>query len=58
MLLFPFIWKGPVWLVLLTTLSLVGVSTLILLSRVKGAVIGAEWEIQSRDKAPPAAEGD
>jgi uncharacterized protein (DUF983 family) len=43
MLIFPFIWKSPIWLVLGTTLPLVLALTLLLLPVVKGAVIGAQW---------------
>ena len=43
MLIFPFIWKSPIWLVLGTTLPLVLLATLLLLPIVKGAVIGAQW---------------
>ena len=56
LLLFPFIWKAPVGLVLpLTVLPLAAV-TLLLLPRVKGAVIGALWAIKLRkaEDAPPA----
>ena len=43
LLAFPFIWKWPAWLVLLLTLpSLLGL-TLLLLPRVKGAVVGFHW---------------
>ncbi|MFT4252704.1 MAG: DUF983 domain-containing protein [Caulobacter sp.] len=43
LLLFPFIWQASPWLVApLTILPLAGL-TLLLLPRVKGAVIGALW---------------
>jgi uncharacterized protein (DUF983 family) len=48
LLLFPFIWKlSPVLVVPLTVLPLAGL-TLLLLPRVKGAVIGALWAIGLR----------
>jgi uncharacterized protein (DUF983 family) len=47
MLIFPFIWKAPIGLVLGTTLPLVAVLTLALLPVVKGAVIGAQWALRS-----------
>jgi uncharacterized protein (DUF983 family) len=48
LLLFPFIWKmSPVLVVPLTVLPLAGL-TLLLLPRVKGAVIGALWAIALR----------
>ena len=40
LLAFPFIWKSPVWLVLLVTLLPLALFTLILLPRIKGAFIG------------------
>jgi uncharacterized protein (DUF983 family) len=43
MLLFPFIWQAPVWLVLAITLPILAVATLLLLPRVKGAVIAGHW---------------
>ncbi len=54
LLVFPFIWKSPIWLVLGTTLPLVAGLTLLLLPVVKGAVIGAQWgmKVGRRDKAP------
>ena len=48
LLLFPFIWKmSPVLVVPLTVLPLAGL-TLMLLPRVKGAVIGALWAVGLR----------
>jgi uncharacterized protein (DUF983 family) len=48
LLLFPFIWKvSPLLVVPLTVLPLAGL-TLLLLPRVKGAVIGALWAIGLR----------
>ncbi len=43
LLIFPFIWKSPIWLVLGTCLPLVMTLTLLLLPVVKGAVIGVQW---------------
>ena len=43
LLAFPFIWRWPLWLVLGLTLPAVAVLTLVLLPRVKGAVIGFHW---------------
>jgi uncharacterized protein (DUF983 family) len=40
LLAFPFIWKSPVWLVLVVTLLPLALFTLILLPRIKGAFIG------------------
>lgn len=43
LLFFPFIWRAPVWIVLLATLPSLFALTLLLLPRVKGAVIGFCW---------------
>lgn len=48
LLLFPFIWKAPVGLVLPLTVLPLAALTLVLLPRVKGAVIGALWAIKQR----------
>jgi len=48
LLLFPFIWKAPVGLVLPLTVLPLAALTLLLLPRVKGAVIGALWAIKLR----------
>ena len=57
MLIFPFIWKSPIWLVLGTTLPLVLMLTLLLLPLVKGAVIGVQWGMKAgRRAAPPVAD--
>ncbi|WP_419320657.1 DUF983 domain-containing protein [Caulobacter sp. ErkDOM-E] len=48
LLLFPFIWKAPVGLVLPLTVLPLAALTLVLLPRVKGAVIGALWAIKLR----------
>jgi uncharacterized protein (DUF983 family) len=56
LLLFPFIWKmSPTLVVPLTVLPLAAL-TLILLPRVKGAVIGALWAVGLR-KAEDCAGG-
>jgi uncharacterized protein (DUF983 family) len=48
LLLFPFIWKAPVGIVLPLTVLPLAALTLVLLPRVKGAVIGALWAIKLR----------
>ena len=56
LLIFPFIWKSPIWLVLGTTLPLILTLTLVLLPIVKGAVIGAQWGMKTgkaQATAPP-----
>jgi uncharacterized protein (DUF983 family) len=45
LLFFPFIWQAPTALVLATTLPAVAILTLLLLPRVKGAVIGVHWAL-------------
>ncbi len=50
LLCFPFIWQAPTALVLGTTLPAVGILTLLLLPRVKGAVIGVQWAIGQRER--------
>ena len=50
LLIFPFIWKSPIWLVLGTTLPLVMGLTLVLLPVVKGAVIGVQWGMKANRK--------
>jgi uncharacterized protein (DUF983 family) len=60
MLVFPFIWQWPAWLVLSITLPILLVLTLLILPRVKGAVIGGHWAVGHRHPeselvaAPPA----
>lgn len=51
LLLFPWIWEAPAWLVVGTTLPLLFVLTLLLLPVVKGAVVGLHWAIDTR-RAP------
>ncbi len=55
LLAFPFIWKAPLWVVLGTTLPALLLLTLVLLPRVKGAVIGFHWAVDGRPK-PGAAD--
>jgi uncharacterized protein (DUF983 family) len=55
MLLFRFIWTWPVGWVLATTLPAIAILTLVLLPRVKGAVIGAHWAIHKAEGVVPGA---
>jgi uncharacterized protein (DUF983 family) len=48
MLCFPFIWQAPTALVLGVTLPAIAVLTLLLLPRVKGAVIGLHWALNCK----------
>jgi uncharacterized protein (DUF983 family) len=48
MLLFPFIWQAPAWLVLVVTLPVLAGLTLLILPIVKGAVIGGHWAVGHR----------
>jgi uncharacterized protein (DUF983 family) len=52
LLFFPFIWQAPTALVLATTLPAVAILTLVLLPRVKGAVIGVHWALGHRGREP------
>ena len=56
LLVFPFIWKAPVALVVCTTLPMILLLTLLLLPVVKGAVIGAQWGMQAG--RPPLSNSD
>ncbi len=57
MLVFPFIWKAPIALVLCTTLPIIAVLTLVLLPIVKGGVIGALWAMRmAKDQASDEVE--
>ena len=56
MLLFPFIWEAPLTLVLATTVPAVAALTLLLLPRVKGAIIGVQWAIHQREGVVPGLE--
>jgi uncharacterized protein (DUF983 family) len=51
LLCFSFIWTWNVFLVLAITLPLVLLATLLLLPRVKGAFIGAEWAMDVTSRA-------
>jgi uncharacterized protein (DUF983 family) len=55
-LCFSFIWTWPVGLVLALTLPSIMALTLLLLPRVKGAVIGVQWAIKSNDGEVPGAD--
>jgi uncharacterized protein (DUF983 family) len=46
LLLFPFIWRSPIWLVLPATLIPLTLLTLAMLPRIKGAVIGALYALR------------
>ena len=48
LLFFPWIWEASPWIVAPLTLVSVAALTLLLLPRVKGAVIGALWAIRQR----------
>jgi uncharacterized protein (DUF983 family) len=49
LLLFPFIWQAPIWVVLLSTLPALLFLTLALLPVVKGAVVGFHWAVSPRE---------
>jgi uncharacterized protein (DUF983 family) len=49
LLVFPFIWQAPTWLVLGSTLPALLLLTLLLLPVVKGAVVGALWSLRPRE---------
>lgn len=53
MLFFRFIWTWPVGWVLALTLPTIAVLTLVLLPRVKGAVIGVQWAIHRAEGVVP-----
>ena len=56
LLAFPFIWRSSVWLVLGTTLPALLILTLVLLPRIKGAVVGFHWAHDApADPAPRKA---
>jgi uncharacterized protein (DUF983 family) len=46
LLLFPFIWRSPIWVILPATLIPLTVATLAILPRTKGAVIGALYALR------------
>ena len=55
-LCFSFIWTWPAGWVLAVTLPAILAATLLLLPRVKGAVIGAQWAIRRNDGEVPGAD--
>ena len=55
-LCFSFIWTWPAGWVLAVTLPTILAATLLLLPRVKGAVIGAQWAIRRNDGEVPGAD--
>ena len=57
-LIFPFIWTWPVQYVLLATIPALAVITLLLLPRVKGAVIGVQWAIRTAGGKAPGQDED
>jgi uncharacterized protein (DUF983 family) len=58
MLVFSFIWTWPAGWVLAVTLPLILAATLLLLPRVKGAVIGVQWAIKRNEGRVPGADED
>src|SRR5580658_8958626 len=48
LLLFSFIWRSPIWIILPATLIPLTVATLAMLPRTKGAVIGALYALRVR----------
>ena len=58
LLCLPFIWQAPTVLVVGSTLPAVAVLTLLLLPRVKGAVIGLQWAIREGDGQIPGQAED
>jgi uncharacterized protein (DUF983 family) len=55
-LLMPFVWKAPIWLVIGLTLPALAALTLILLPLIKGAVIGAQWSMRGSGGPEPEDE--
>ena len=53
LVVFPIIWRQPVSLILAVCMPAVFVLTLLLLPRVKGAVIGVQWAIRQNDGEAP-----
>ena len=58
LLLFPIIWQAPAAVVLSIALPGILAATLLLLPRVKGAVIGLQWAIKQRDSGEPLGVGE
>ena len=57
LLFFPFIWQWPVGLVLSLVMPAVAILTLLLLPRVKGAVIGVMWALRHDSEASSDRDG-
>jgi uncharacterized protein (DUF983 family) len=55
-LCFSFIWTWPIAWVLAITLPAILAATLLLLPRVKGAVIGAQWAIHRNEGVVPGVD--
>lgn len=55
-LCFSFIWTWPIGWVLAATLPAIMIATLLLLPRVKGAVIGAQWAIHQNEGVVPGVD--
>lgn len=58
LLLFPFIWQAPVWVVLPATLAPLAILTLLILPRIKGAFIGGLYVlgVKEADRAIHSAD--
>ena len=56
MLFLQWIWKAPIWLVLPSTLIPLAVITLLVLPRVKGALIGLLYSLRITGEHAPGAE--
>lgn len=54
LLFFPWIWRGPVWLVLSTVMPSLLILILLFLPVVKGAVVGVHWALEPRDAVEEA----
>lgn len=50
LLLFPFIWEAPVWLVVPATLAPLALATLWMLPRIKGAFIGGLYALGVKER--------
>lgn len=49
LLVFPWIWQAPTWIVLGSTLPALFILTLLTLPVVKGAVVGVLWSLRPRE---------
>ena len=58
MLFLQWIWKAPIWLVLPLTMIPLAVVTLLLLPRVKGALVGLLYSLGTTGEHAPGAELD